>query len=322
MGDLVAHFGLPFQYLANRTQPSFCVLAVVCGERPSFQSAERGELSLGISGWVLPPARVCHRLHLDGGIPALSVQLPGRNNPLHNLHVFDRRRFHQLVTDNTSFAIRAGPITFIRIQKMVGDLALSFLDRITPLFLGLREPTQSSPGMVVSWASDRGCRIHSPLFRKSFLPRDESASNPGLPERRRATPADALDRRFLCLEKTLRSHFARRGYALAHPGDGMCELCRPNHDWTRRSWSRPSQSSSLPSLRRDVADRFTSPGTSNLYPLGALSLHPWSMVGKRRAGRLHFASCIFHRSGLSRWPPLLADESATQRLSKNPRHFY
>jgi len=87
---------------------------------------------------------------LDGSISAPSVQFPGRNDPLHHLHVFDRRRFHQLVTDNTGFAIRAGSITFIRIQKMVGDLALSFLDRIAALFLGLREPTQSSPGMVVS----------------------------------------------------------------------------------------------------------------------------------------------------------------------------
>ena len=148
-------------------------------------------------------------MHLDGDLPALSIQFPGRDNPLHHLHIFHRRRFYQLVTDNTTSAVGGGSINFLHLQKMVGDLDSSFLFRIAALFLGLPQTAQSSSGLVVLSASDRGCRIYSPVFRRSFLTRDESAFHRRRAEHRRTIPGHALDGGVLYVDTALRSQPTR-----------------------------------------------------------------------------------------------------------------
>ena len=146
MGDLVAALGLPFQYLANaqaKSTPS-ALLAVVCRQRPSVQSARRGQLSLGISGRIPPPPRLCTDVHLDGGICPVSVQFPGCNNPLHHLYLFHRQRFHQLVARPHRSVARAGSITF-SLQKMVDHLGFLFSLELLLYFWGYEQPPNHPP---------------------------------------------------------------------------------------------------------------------------------------------------------------------------------
>jgi len=104
------------------------------------------QLSLGIPDWIPSSTRRRHSVHLGCTLRAASSQFCVLNLPVHNLHVFDRERLNQLVTNHTPLDACTGAINIV--QEMVEHLDSHVLLRTAGLFLGLRKAANSSVSVV------------------------------------------------------------------------------------------------------------------------------------------------------------------------------